>query len=499
MPSAGSYTSKLRSLASARNVKVQYPGGVAETYRPDRTMMCTNYTTTIVDPMKQIVSTLIGPETLTSASSVVVDKKGNIYIGDNAQNCIFKVDAITQAVSVIAGTRYSSSSSIGDGGLATDATFYDVDSLAFNPAGDLFVCETGVNRVRKIDMVTGIITAYAGLGGAPGFSGDGDSAISAKLWNPAVIAFDSIGNMYIADSGNNRIRKVDTSGQITTFAGADREQVYEGTITRDCAKATSATLNSPRGVVVDAAGNVFIADTANSLIRVVNTDGYISTLAGRTTSVEGIAVPYPGFLGDGGYSIYAALNSPSEMAFDSFGNLYISDTGNNRIRVINSSTKIIQTFAGNGRSAVDAYGQPAIYDGDGRIPSLTSLNYPQDIAFGPDNTIYVADSGNARIRSVTSGLTTAYNPPWFSQIEYIERSFVYDPITKGVLSQCACQAAAQGPVAPGIVVPPPNVCIHSALLLEGGYSGNAWPSNDLGPERFGENLFYGGSALNYEP
>jgi sugar lactone lactonase YvrE len=439
--------------------------------------------------MKQIVSTLIGRETLVNASSVVVDKKGNIYIGDNVQNCIFKVDAITQAVSLFAGSINSEGSSIGDGGLATNATFYNVDSLAFNPAGDLFVCETGVNRVRKIDMVTGIITAYAGLGGAPGFTGDGGPAISATLSDPTVITFDSGGNMYIADSGNNRIRKVDAAGIITTFAGTEPREVYDGTITGDCAKAVNATLNSPRGVVVDGTGNVFIADSGNSLIRVVNTNGFISTLAGRITSVDGIAVPYPGFLGDGGYSIYAALNFPSEMAFDSFGNLYISDTRNHRIRVINSSTKIIKTFVGNGES---------VYDGDGRIPSLTSVNFPQDIAFGPDNTIYVADSGNGRIRSVTSGITTAYNPPWFSQIEYIERSFVYDPVTKGVLSQCGCQSSAQGPPVPGVIVPPPNVCIDSALLLKGGYSSNAWPTDDIGPERFGENIFYGGSALDYE-
>jgi hypothetical protein len=292
--------------------------------------------------------------------------------------------------------------------------------------------------------------------------------------------------MYIADTGNNRIRKVNTAGIITTIAGRDLAY-YEGVITGDCAQATSATLNSPKGIVVDSYGNIFIADTGSHLIRVINARGYISTLAGLVTLNSGIASGVAGFYGDGGFSIFSKLNTPTQLALDSDGNLYIADSGNNRVRYISATTKIIKTLAGTGTG---------FYDGDGKTGLTTSLNSPQDIAFGSDNTLFITDSANSRLRTVSSGFSTAYTPSWFTPIDYLDTSLVYNPVTKGVLSTCRCEIA-HPPDPDASTVPPPNVCVTSATMLEGGYS--ALTSNiEVGPEVFGENIFYGGDATHYD-
>jgi len=494
----------MRALASARNVKVQYPGGVSETYKPDRTMMCTSYTTTAVDPLKQVITTLVGPETLQSVTSVAVDANGNVYILDTVQYCIFRLDPTTGFTSVFAGTQ-GVQGNFGDGGNATSATFVIPKSIAVNAAGDVFVCDAGFNRIRRISAGYGIITAYAGTG-FQGYTGDGGAALSATFNSPAGISFDPYGNLLIADTGNNCIRKVDVAtGGITTVAGNGLRG-----LTGDCDTATIAELNQPVGVVGDSAGNLYIADTGNSLLRTVNTNKVISSLAGQTSSGVGIPYGISGYSGDGDFSVYSTLNSPTQLALDSVGNLFFSDTGNNVIRKIQATTKIITTYAG---SSVGTYG------GDGAVLSVASFNAPTAIAIGPDGSWYIADSGNIRVRKASSGLQSVYAPPWFAPIAYRVLREAYNPITKSVLTYCDCPDFAT--YEPTYELIPPNNCF-GRIVIFGGTATNYYSDNDdmfggtaTGPAptywvpptnahgaiipsgRFGTTVFFGGDATHY--
>jgi sugar lactone lactonase YvrE len=219
------------------------------------------------------------------------------------------------------------------------------------------------------------ITTIAGTGGYGG-SGDGGPATSAQLWDPRGVAVDSDGNIYIADPGNYRIRKVDSSGNITTFAG-NGTPGYSG----DGESATSAQLNNPNGIAVDSLGNIYIADQYNYRIRKVDSDGKITTIAGNGT---------PGYSGDGGPATSAQLYNPSGVAVDSDGNIYIADNNNYRVRKVDSSGKIT-TFAGTGTAG---------YSGDGGPATLAQLNWPYGVAVDSVGNIYIADRSNNRIRKV---------------------------------------------------------------------------------------------------
>ena len=246
----------------------------------------------------------------------------------------------------------------GDGGPAKLAMLNQPEGVAVDASGNLYIADTDNNRIRKISP-NGIITTVAGTGIA-GFSGDGGPASQAQLNHPEGVAVDASGNLYIADTGNNRIRKISPDGIITTVAG-NGIAGFSG----DNGPASQAQLNQPEGVAVDASGNLYIADTDNDRIREVRTDGVIVTIAGDA-----------GFSGDGGPASQAQLNHPEGVAVDASGNLYIADTGNNRIRKI-SPNGIITTVAGNGTPAI--------------------LNAPTGIAVSASGNLYIADTGNNRI------------------------------------------------------------------------------------------------------
>ena len=192
------------------------------------------------------------------------------------------------------------------------------NALAFDASGNLYIADGGNQRIRKVNT-SGIISTVVGTGGS-GFSGDGGLAIAASLNDPNALAFDASGNLYIADFDNQRIRKVSTSGIISTVAGTGISG-FSG----DGGAATAASLNSPNAVAFDASGNFYIADGGNERIRKVNTSGIISTVAGTGVS---------GFSGDGGAATAASLNLPSAVAVDVSGNLYIADFDNQRIRKV---------------------------------------------------------------------------------------------------------------------------------------------------------------------
>jgi sugar lactone lactonase YvrE len=288
-----------------------------------------------------------------------------------------------QIINAFAGKNTSGFS--GNGGNALLAELFLPMSGKADIYGNVYIVERGNNMVRKVDP-SGIITTIAGTLSA-GFSGDGGPAVSAELSSPEDIAFDTIGNLYIADRLNNRIRKVDTSGIITTFAGTGSPG-FSG----DGGSAISAMLNGPSGVAFDTAGNLYIADRSNCLIRKVNTVGVISTVAG--------SISFPGYGGDGGLATIAQLNYPRRVFIDAFGNIIISDSDNNRIRKVNSVSGIITTIVGNGNSW---------YSGDGGAAVLAEINSPRGLALDASGNLYFADRFNNVIRVVnTSGIINTF-------------------------------------------------------------------------------------------
>ncbi len=254
--------------------------------------------------------------------------------------------------------------------------------VVLDSSGNLYIADTINNVIRKVTS-DGTISTVVGTNGYTGnsFSGDGGAAALASLSKPSALLYDSAGNFYIADTNNNAIRKVNAkTGVITTVAGTGSPTgLYDG----DNGPAVKATLNHPVGIALDASGNLYIADTGNHVIRKV-TNGVITTVAGNGT---------PGFAGDGGpaASFVTELNSPKGVAVDSAGNIYISDTTNQRIRMI-SANGTITTIAGNGVAA---------YSGDNGPATSASMKFPSQISIDSKGNIYVADTNNNMIRLLT--------------------------------------------------------------------------------------------------
>jgi uncharacterized protein (TIGR03437 family) len=320
-----------------------------------------------------------GPAVLAEINDTVglaVDASGNIYLADQNNNRVRKVTASTGIISTIAGT--SSSGFSGDGGPATSATLNGPTGVCLAPTGDVYVNDQGNHRVRKIAVATGIITTVAGNGSTVP-SGDGGLATSAGMQIPIRCAVDSGGNLYIVDQGSNAevVRKVNSAGIISLVAG-----VYGGSgFSGDGGPATSATMFNLTAITIDPAGNLYLTDQSDQRIRMVNTSGIISTVAGN-----GIQ----GYSGDGGSATAAELNYPGETSVDAAGNLYIVDTVNQRIRKVSGG--IITTVAGTGVLG---------YAGDGSLAAQAEFNYPFAITIDPSANIYVGDNGNSRVRQIT--------------------------------------------------------------------------------------------------
>ncbi|GGG86553.1 NHL repeat-containing protein [Edaphobacter dinghuensis] len=308
-------------------------------------------------------------------SGVGTDSSGNLYIADFDNNRVRKVTLSTGIITAFAGNGTVGYS--GDGGAAVNAEFEYPYDVAVDSSGNAYISDSSGCRVRKV-VPAGTISTIAGNGNC-GYSGDGGAATSAELI-PTGIAVDSSGNVYIADGNNSRIRKVTVStGIITTVAG-------NGTAgdTGDGGAATSAELDTPYGVAVDGSGNIYIADVSANVIRKVTAStGIISRVAGNGTR---------GYSGDGGAATSAELEQPRGITVDSSANIYIADSLNYRIRKVTASTGIITTYAGDGTRG---------YSGDGGSPTAAELNVPYDVAVGSSGVIYIADQYNSRIRAVT--------------------------------------------------------------------------------------------------
>jgi sugar lactone lactonase YvrE len=306
--------------------------------------------------------------------SVAADGAGNLYFANQESSSVLRLDAVTGALTLAAGNGTPGYS--GDGGPATVAQLFSPEGVAVDAAGNLYIADCANQRIRKVS--NGIITTVVGGGWGPGI-GDGGPATSALLSSPFGVAVDSAGNLYIADLGDNLVREV-SNGIITTVAG-NGTAGYSG----DNGVATSAELNFPQAVAVDAAGNLYIADYGNERIRKVS-NGLITTVAGSGTW---------GFSGDGGAATSAKLFAPIGIAVDAAGNLYIADSGNNRIREV--SNGIITTVAGNG-----ALG----FSGDNGPAATAMLNDATGVAVDRAGNLYIADVANNRVRKVSNGIIT---------------------------------------------------------------------------------------------
>lgn len=261
-------------------------------------------------------------------SAIAVDGAGNIIFADTGNNAIREINAVTGKISTIAGTLGGAGYN-GDGHAATSALLFSPQGLAFDANGNLYIADTGNNCIRELTAANQSIMTIAGNGNE-GFSGDRAAAISAQFDQPWGVTVAVSGNLYVADFGNNRIRKVDVAtGIVTTVAGNGT-----GSYTGDGGPATGATLNGPAGVVTDAAGNLYIADSENNAIRKVNTaTGQIATIAGNGTALFG---------GDGFSAALAGLYKPYSVYLDGAGNLFLADRLDLRIREISATTASLQ-------------------------------------------------------------------------------------------------------------------------------------------------------------
>jgi uncharacterized protein (TIGR03437 family) len=302
---------------------------------------------------------------------VAVDSAGNIYFG--GLHCIFRVDR-SGSLTRIAGTGRAGLA--GDGGLAVNAQLLFPDAIAIDAAGNIYFTERGANLIRKI-ATSGIISTFAGAGSA-GYSGDGGPALAAEFHTPTGLAFDSSGNLYVADTDNDVIRRIAANGTITTVAGTGNRG-YAG----DGQPALRADLNSPEGVALDSSGNLYIADTFNNRIRVVSPAGIITTFA---------ANGYPGFSGDNGPASDAALFFPVDVAAGGDGSVYIADLGNSRIRKVRLGA--METLAGN------PGGGPAI---DHSFASSARLSGPTGVAVDALGTVYFTEGSVGSGSGLTVG------------------------------------------------------------------------------------------------
>lgn len=351
-----------------------------------------------------------GPATSASLRSpygVAADAAGNLYIADPGDNRIRKISA-NGTITTVAGDGIAGFS--GDGGPAIAASLAAPHGVAVDAAGNLYIADSNNNRIRKVDA-SGVITTVAGNGIA-GFSGDGGSATGTSLFGPYGVVVDAARNLYIADIFNIRVRKVTTAGIITTVAGNGQYDYSR------CASgaAISASLGEPSSVTVDAAGGLYVGDSANDCILKVGASGAIITVAGNG---------FHGFSGDGGLATGASMRFPDGVAVDAAGNLYIADSGNNRIRKVGADG-IITTVAGDGTAA---------FSGDGGPATGASLAGPRGVAVDAAGNLYIADSSNARVRKVSFGAAPGI-PSIFS----------------GGVVNAASFAKAPAPVCPGSIV-----------------------------------------------
>jgi len=312
---------------------------------------------------------------------LAVAPSGDLVVADPAAHLVRRVDVVTGVVSIVAGTGVAGST--GDGGRSENARLRSPRGVCFGPGGDLYIADLGAHVVRKVSAASGVITTVAG-NGDPGSSGDGGPAASARLNAPCGLAITEGGDLLIAERGGNRVRLVSADdGLISTVAGSGAAG-YGG----DSGPAASARLRAPEDVALGPNGDLYVADTGNNSIRrVARATGIITTVAGTGA---------PGFGGDGGAAALASFAGPRSLEASPGGDLYIADTGNERIRRIEIATASIATVAGTGVSG---------FQGDGGPSSQARLHAPVGLAITPSGEYYIGCRLNGRVRKVTGVLS----------------------------------------------------------------------------------------------
>ena len=380
--------------------------GIIQTLAGGATTVCTNHTDTVGDGCPATSATLNQP------NNVQVDSSGNVYIGDSADDRVRMVTAATSNISSFVGSGTKGFVN----GTASSADLYWPWGTAFDPSGNFYVAEEGNNALRKVTFSGGIgtVTTEAGTG-TGAYYGNGIPASQAELWAPQGIAVDASGDIYIADTYNNRIRMIaastangHTSGDIYTVAGIGPVCFQPIDTFGDGCPATSSTLNQPGGVAFDSSGNLYIADFLNNRIRMVAASTSNGYTAGNIYTVAGgasvVCSTKSDSLGDGCPATSATLDGPASVALDSSGNLYIADFSNNRVRMVAASgtssftAGYIYTVAGGTTDC-----SPPI--GDGCLATSALLNGPGSVALDLAGNLYIDDWGNNRIRVVGAQVT----------------------------------------------------------------------------------------------
>jgi DNA-binding beta-propeller fold protein YncE len=323
-----------------------------------------------------------GPATraqLNQPFDVAFDRSGNLFFSDTFNHCIRRVDRKSGLITTVAGNGTKGFS--GDGKKATEATLNEPYGLELDAAGNLYIVDRLNYCIRKVDGATGLISTIAGIGGKPGFGGDGGQAAAARLVEPNGIALDCRGNLYIADVSGHRVRVVDLErGTIETLCGNGK-----GVTAGDGGPLKSATLNGPRALAFHPDGTLLLVErNGHSVRRIDLTKGTIERFAGTGKR---------GFTGDGGRALDATFDGPKEIDIDRDGNVFVVDTENEVIRRIDAKTRRIATIAGKGRTKTPGLG-------DGGKATDASLGRPHGVAVGPDGAIYIGDTNSHRIRKV---------------------------------------------------------------------------------------------------
>ncbi|MGD0647417.1 MAG: Ig-like domain repeat protein [Acidobacteriaceae bacterium] len=333
----------------------------------------------------------VGPAPTNQLDTVVEDSSGNLFVVDGLNCVVQKFVAGSYAASIIAGTG-SCGYNYGDGGPATSAQFRQLNRIAIDGRGDLYLPDALNYVIRKVDAITGIITTVAGQRGVTGYVPGGGLATSITFDNPNTVAVDGKGNLYIGDQGTSIIWKLTRStGVLTILAGNGTGVGYSG----DGGLATAAQLGDTNALTLDAAGNLYIADGTNNIVRKVTVStGVITTYAGTPSS-------NPIYSGDGGLATQAQIVAPAGVSVDAAGSLYIAEGGSAVIRKVNASTGRISTIAGV------YHGGNGSYTGDGGAATLAGFSEVQDVAVDGLGNFFVADSGNNVIRKVAPGTGVA--------------------------------------------------------------------------------------------
>lgn len=348
-------------------------GGVAADTAGNLYLADTTYNRILKIAATGVVSAVAADAQLVNPSGVALDAQGNLYIADSGNYRVRKVSA-NGGIVTIAGNSTPGYS--GDGSQATSAQLGSITAVAVDASGNVYIADSGNHRIRKVTPA-GVIATIAGNGSA-GYSGDGGAATNAQLSSPTGVAVDFAGTLYVGDSNNHRVRKIASNGIITSIAGNG----FPG-YSAEGGPAATAQLNKPSGLAVDLIGNVYLADRFNYRIRKITTAGSIVTVGGNG---------YRGYLADGGSAAGAQLDQPRGLAMDAGGNLYIADGNNCRIRKI-ATNGVITTVAGNGIAG---------YSGDNGPATSAQLAYQLGVAVNASGELYIADSYNHRIRKVAA-------------------------------------------------------------------------------------------------